>query len=78
VCLVRRLEFGWESIFVIDVSNAMNKPELPSHQPSDDELKIVLKIDQDEELDDRLYLVGISTMMEEWESAVDDLADQGL
>jgi hypothetical protein len=29
-------------------------------------------------LDDRLYLVGISTTMEEWEAAVDDLADQGL
>jgi hypothetical protein len=56
----------------------MNKPELPSHQPSDDELKIAPKIDQDDELDDRLYLVGISAMMEEWESAVDDLADQGL
>jgi hypothetical protein len=56
----------------------MNKSELPSHQPSDEELKIVLKIDQDDELDDRLYLVGISTMMEEWESTVDDLACQDL
>jgi hypothetical protein len=56
----------------------MDKPELPSHQPSDEELKIVLKIDQDDELDDREYLVGISAMMEEWESTVDDLAYQGL
>jgi hypothetical protein len=56
----------------------MDKPELPSHQPSDDELKIALKPDQDDELDDRLYLAGVSSMMEEWESTVDDLAYQGL
>jgi hypothetical protein len=32
-----------------------------------------------EDGDDRLYLIGISsTMMEEWESDMDDLAYQGL
>jgi hypothetical protein len=53
----------------------MTKPDFAAHSPSDDKPEILAEgKGQVFDADDLDYLAGIDLMMDEWESAEDDLA----